>query len=94
MTKLKTNLAYTLAASLVAAGAVYQQKEKTYPLIHAVPEWGRIQQGNLVIKNIARYSCLTGEERYVIDSICDAHNADIQKQVSAGMAADTVKVKK
>lgn len=83
-----------LAGASIFIGAAFQQKEKTYPVHHTRNEWGAKQQGDLIIQRIARYSCLPPESRYIIDSICDSHVDDIQKQVSAGIAADTVKTKK
>lgn len=93
MTNLKTNLAYTAAACLIAIGAC-QQKEKIYSVNHSRNEWGAKQQGLYSIQRISRYSCLPPDVRYFIDSVCDSQTDDIQKQVSAGIAADTVKVKK
>lgn len=94
MTKHTTNILFALAASFVAAGAVYQQKEKTYPVIHTRNEWGAKQSGLYGIQELVRYSCLPGETRRLIDSITSVQIDDIQNQVSAGMAADTVKINK
>lgn len=94
MTKVTTNILFALTASLVVTGAVYQQKENTYPVNHTRNEWGAKQQGLYGIQRLSRYSSLPPDVRYFIDSVCDSQTDDIQKQVSAGIAADTVKVKK
>jgi len=94
MTKTTFNIILALAVCSVAAGAVFQQKEKTYPVNHTRNEWGGKQSGLLQIQRISRYSCLPPEARYFIDSVCDSHVDDIQKQVTAAMVADTVKTKK
>lgn len=94
MTKKTFNLLCALAVCSIAAGAVYQQNEKTYPVNHTRNEWGAKQQGLLQMQRISRYSCLPPEARYFIDSVCDSQVDDIQKQVSAAIAADTVKTKK
>lgn len=89
------NTLFALAAvTPIVIGAVFQQKEKLYPIYHTKQEWGRIQAAQIEIHNISNYSCLPGDARYFIDSVTNGNVNDIGKQVKAAEAADTVKTKK
>lgn len=88
--KLHPLLAFLVPVALIAVAAI--KTEPRYPVTHTVNEWGQKQQGQQLIQQIVRYSTLSPECRYTIDSITNANINDIQSQVSRAIA-DTTKRK-
>lgn len=94
MTKKTINILFACAIASVAAGAVFQAKPKTYPVLHTESEWVQIINGSSYIRTQIRQSGIPANVAFVCDSILETHILDINKQVVAAMMADTVKTKK
>jgi hypothetical protein len=87
MTKLKTNLSFAAVACLIAVGATYAPK--TYPVSHTEAEWVQHINGLANVQNVIHQSNLPAREAFWCDSVLQAQILDINKQVVAGMVADT-----
>lgn len=86
-----TNLLFGLAVSSIVAGAVYQQKEKTYPVTHTESAWvGRIN-GLSNIRGVIRQSNVPANVAFYCDSVLESQILDINRQVVAAMNADSTK---
>jgi hypothetical protein len=83
---------YFLCALLIGLGAY--ATEKSYPVSHTVPEWTKQIQGLAEVQRVIHTSGLPAHEAFYCDSVLQSIYMDINRQVVAGINADTTKTKK
>ena len=77
---------------LLGTGAFYAGK--TYNVTHTEGEWFNAINGISFVQQCVHESDMPANKAFICDSVLQSQKADIYRQVSTAIAADTTKTKK